>query len=182
MGTALAKALGTLFKKRPVSLLMVGLDGAGKTTILYKLKLGETPCTMPTIGFNGKLHAVEVITRGKLTMTVWDMGGQDKIRKLWSHYFHNIDAVIFVVDCSDRERLATCKSELDAMLADQLLATAPLVVVANKLDLDDAMSPCEVAEKLDLYSLRRRWYVQPACAVSGEGLESMLKWLARTLE
>jgi signal recognition particle GTPase len=54
MGSALARLLTSLFTKRPVSLLMVGLDGAGKTTILYKMKLGETPCTMPTIGFNGE--------------------------------------------------------------------------------------------------------------------------------
>ena len=182
MGTAVVRALGALFKKRPVSLLMVGLDGSGKTTVLYKLKLGETPCTVPTIGFNGTEHSVEVITRGKLTMTVWDMGGQDKIRKLWSHYFNNIDAVIFVIDSTDRERLPTCKSELSLLLSDPLLCSAPFVILANKQDLDEAMSPSEVADKLDLYSIKRRWYVQPACAVSGEGLETMLKWLGRALE
>lgn len=181
MGSALGRLLTSLFAKRPVSLLMVGLDGAGKTTILYKLKLGETLCTMPTIGFNGKAHAVEVITRGKLTMTVWDMGGQDKIRKLWRHYFSNIDAVIYVVDSIDRDRIDVCKEELQKLTKDPLLANAPIVVLANKQDLDEAMSPCEVAEKLDLYSLRGRWYIQPTCAVSGEGLESMLRWLSRTL-
>jgi small GTP-binding protein len=124
---------------------------------------------------------VEVITRGKLTMTVWDMGGQDKIRKLWRHYFHNVDAVIYVVDSIDRERIDICKEELDKLVRDPLLANAPIVVLANKQDLDEAMSPCEVAEKLDLYSLRRRWYIQPSCAMSGEGLESMLRWLSRTL-
>lgn len=114
-------------------------------------------------------------------MTVWDMGGQDKIRKLWRHYFHNVDAVIYVVDSIDRDRIDICKEELDKLVRDPLLANAPIVVLANKQDLDEAMSPCEVAEKLDLYSLRRRWYIQPSCAMSGEGLESMLRWLSRTL-
>ena len=115
-------------------------------------------------------------------MTVWDMGGQDKIRPLWIHYFHSADAVIFVVDSIDRDRISVCKEELDSLCAHPLLASAALVVLANKQDLDDAMSPCEVAEKLGLYSLKRKWYIQATCAVSGEGLESMLRWLTRTLE
>lgn len=79
---------------------MVGLDGAGKTTILYKLKLGEVVSTVPTIGFN-----VESVRHNRLEMDVWDIGGQEKIRPLWRHYFQGTDAVIFVVDSLDEERL-----------------------------------------------------------------------------
>ena len=78
----------------------VGLDAAGKTTILYKLKLGEIVTTIPTIGFN-----VETVEYKNISFTVWDVGGQDKIRPLWRHYFQNTQGLIFVVDSNDRERI-----------------------------------------------------------------------------
>ena len=72
---------------------MLGLDAAGKTTALYKLKMNEMVTTIPTIGFN-----VETLQHKNLEMTVWDVGGQDKIRQLWKHYYENTDALIFLVD------------------------------------------------------------------------------------
>ena len=80
--------------------VMVGLDAAGKTTLLYKLKMGEAVRTIPTIGFN-----VETVAHKKVDFTVWDVGGQDKIRRLWHHYYLGTNAVIFVVDSNDRERI-----------------------------------------------------------------------------
>ena len=94
----------------------VGLDAAGKTTILYKLKLGEVVTTIPTIGFN-----VEAIEYGNLTLTVWDIGGQDKIRPLWRHYYQSTQGVIFVVDSNDRDRVAEARDELHRMLAEDEL-------------------------------------------------------------
>merc|ERR1712100_372560 len=78
--------------KREMRILMVGLDAAGKTTILYKLKLGEIVTTIPTIGFN-----VETVEYKKINFTVWDVGGQDKIRPLWRHYYQNTQGLILVV-------------------------------------------------------------------------------------
>jgi small GTP-binding protein len=75
---------------------MVGLDAAGKTTILYKLMLGEVVTAIPTIGFN-----VETVEYKNIKFTVWDVGGQDTIRPLWVHYYQNTDAIIFVVDSQD---------------------------------------------------------------------------------
>merc|ERR1719207_194530 len=95
-------------------LLMVGLDAAGKTTILYKLKLGEVVTTIPTIGFN-----VETVEYKNLRMTVWDIGGQHKIRKLWRHYYEGTQGLIFVVDSSDRERIDEVREELSKMLEDE---------------------------------------------------------------
>ena len=92
--------------KLDARLCMVGLDAAGKTTILYKLKLGEVVTTIPTIGFN-----VEAIEYGNLTLTVWDIGGQDKIRPLWRHYYSDTQGVICVVDSTDRDRLSQAKDE-----------------------------------------------------------------------
>lgn len=89
----------------------VGLDAAGKTTILYKLKLGEIVTTIPTIGFN-----VETVEYKNICFTVWDVGGQDRIRPLWRHYFQNTQGLIFVVDSNDRERIAEAEKELQNMV------------------------------------------------------------------
>merc|ERR1711892_782152 len=99
MGLSFSSIFSGLFGKKDMRILMVGLDSAGKTTILYKLKLGEIVTTIPTIGFN-----VETVEYKNIGFTVWDVGGQDKIRPLWRHYFQNTQAVIFVVDSNDRER------------------------------------------------------------------------------
>merc|ERR1711907_45124 len=90
---------------------MVGLDAAGKTTILYKLKLGEVVTTIPTIGFN-----VETVEYKNISFTVWDVGGQDKIRPLWRHYYQNTQGIIFVVDSNDRERVGEAKDELNRVM------------------------------------------------------------------
>lgn len=90
---------------------MLGLDGAGKTTILFKLKLGEVVSSIPTIGFN-----VETVEYKNIKFTVWDVGGQDSIRAMWKHYYQNADALIYVVDSSDRNRFDTAKEVLQKML------------------------------------------------------------------
>lgn len=90
---------------------MLGLDGAGKTTILFKLKIGEVVSSIPTIGFN-----VETVEYKNIKFTVWDVGGQDSIRAMWKHYYQNADALIYVVDSSDRNRFNTAKDVLQKML------------------------------------------------------------------
>jgi len=92
---------------------MLGLDSAGKTTILYKLKLGQNVSTIPTVGFN-----VETVTFKKVKFNVWDVGGQDKIRPLWRHYFAGTQALIFVVDSSDHERIEEARTELMRIITD----------------------------------------------------------------
>jgi len=108
-------------------ILMVGLDAAGKTTILYKLKLGEVVTTIPTIGFN-----VETVDYKNISFTVWDVGGQDKIRPLWRHYYQNTQGLIFVVDSNDRDRIDAARDELHRMLGEDELREAVLLVFANK--------------------------------------------------
>jgi ADP-ribosylation factor protein 1 len=144
----------------------VGLDAAGKTTILYKLKLGEIVTTIPTIGFN-----VETVEYKNISFTVWDVGGQDKIRPLWRHYYQNTQGLIFVVDSNDKDRVGEAHDELHRMLSEDELREAIVLVFANKQDLPNAMSVAEVTDKLGLHSLRnRKWYIQATCATSGEGL------------
>jgi len=155
---------------------MLGLDAAGKTTILYKLKLGEVVSSVPTIGFN-----VETVEYKNIKFTVWDVGGQDKIRLLWRHYYQNTQGLIFVVDSSDKERVELAREELQRMLGEEELRDAVLLVFANKQDLG-VMSVAEVTEKLGLHTLRGRdWYIQGTCAMTGDGLYDGLDWLSKTV-
>ncbi|MEQ2180714.1 ADP-ribosylation factor 1, partial [Goodea atripinnis] len=177
MGNMFA-GLFKMFGKKEMRILMVGLDAAGKTTILYKLKLGEIVTTIPTIGFN-----VETVEYKNISFTVWDVGGQDKIRPLWRHYFQNTQGLIFVVDSNDRERCAEAREELLRMLAEDELRDAVLLVFANKQDLPNAMNAAELTDKLNLHSLRNRnWYIQATCATTGDGLYEGLDWLSNQLK
>jgi len=177
MGLTISTVFSRLFGKKQMRILMVGLDAAGKTTILYKLKLGEIVTTIPTIGFN-----VETVEYKNISFTVWDVGGQDKIRPLWRHYFQNTQGLIFVVDSNDRERINEAADELAKMLQEDELRESVLLVFANKQDLPNAMSPAEVTEKLGLGKLRnKRWYIQATRANQGQGLYEGLDWLSSEL-
>ena len=116
--------------------------------------------TIPTIGFN-----VETVEYKNIKFTVWDVGGQDKIRPLWRHYYQNTEGVIFVVDSNDLERVDAARKELEQMLAEDSLKDACVLVFANKQDLPNAMEVSEMADKLGLGSMRnRKWYIKGCCA------------------
>lgn len=177
MGQLISALFERFAGKKESRILMVGLDAAGKTTILYKLKLGEVVTTIPTIGFN-----VETVEYKKISFTVWDVGGQDKIRPLWRHYYQNTNGVIFVVDSNDRERIDQAREELNKMINEDELREAVVLVFANKQDLPNAMNAQELTEKLGLHTLRNRtWYIQSTCATTGDGLYEGLDWLSNTL-
>merc|ERR1711865_523649 len=179
MGLTFTKLFARLWSKKEMRILMVGLDAAGKTTILYKLKLGEVVTTIPTIGFN-----VETVEYKNISFTVWDVGGQDKIRPLWRHYYQNTQGLIFVVDSNDSDRIDAARDELHRMLNEDELRDAVLLVFANKQDLPNAMSAAEMTDKLGLHGLRpsyRQWYIQACCATTRDGLYEGLDWLSATL-
>mmetsp|Transcript_36565 Transcript_36565/g.63090 ORF Transcript_36565/g.63090 Transcript_36565/m.63090 type:complete len:239 (-) Transcript_36565:219-935(-) len=172
-------ALGRRKETKP---LMVGLDAAGKTTMLYKLRMGEVVTTIPTIGFN--LETVQYKSMKSLvSFTIWDVGGRDKLRPLWRHYYKQCNALIFVVDSNDRDRIGEAKEQLDKMYWEEEFKGVPLLVFANKQDLPDAMSAPEVADKLGLGALPndRRWFIQATCATTGDGLHEGLDWLQNAL-
>lgn len=98
MGPYIAKLLNS-FSDIKAKILMLGLDGAGKTTVLYQMKLHENIHSVPTIGFN-----VEQVDYKGLKFTIWDIGGQSKLIELWHHYYSNSDAIIYVLDTSDSDR------------------------------------------------------------------------------
>ena len=139
----------------PVRLLMLGLDAAGKTTILYKMKLNETVNTIPTIGFN-----VETLQYKNLEFNCWDIGGQFKLRNLWQHYFDNTQGLIYVVDSNDADRIQESAESLHMILNDEAMRGVPVLVYANKMDLPNALTVPQISERLGLLNLRdRKWQV-----------------------
>lgn len=160
-------------------ILMLGLDAAGKTTVLYKLKLNETVSTIPTIGFN-----VETVTPVKnLTLTIWDVGGQEKIRPLWRHYYQGTNGLIFVIDSSDITRIAEAREELFGIIDSEEFVGVPVVVLANKQDLPSAMKASQMVEKLGLTTHKRNpWHVQETCAKTGDGLYEGLEKLVKMVK
>ena len=144
MGLTISKLFERFLGKKDMRILMLGLDAAGKTTILYKLKLGEVVSSVPTIGFN-----VETLEFKNIKFTVWDVGGQDKIRLLWKHYYQNTQGLIFVVDSLDKERIGIAREELQRMLSEEEMRDAAVLVFANKQD-QATMTVPEITEKLGL--------------------------------
>lgn len=158
-------------------ILLLGLDAAGKTTLLYKTKIGELVHTVPTIGFN-----VEEVKVKNLSMTVWDVGGQHTIRALWRYYYQGSHAIIWVLDSADAERMDEARDTLQELLAEDSLTGIPLIVFANKQDMPKAMPVAEVAEALNISSVYNRpWHIQACCAASGDGIYEGFDWLSETL-
>ena len=112
---------------------------------------------------------------------VWDVGGQDKIRKLWHYYFQGTNGLIYVVDSSDRDRIQDAKDELEKMLQEPEMENVVLLVLANKQDLPNAMTATEITEKLELQQVRQKWFIQPTVAPTGDGLYEGLDWMSRSL-
>lgn len=164
---------------REIRLLLLGLDAAGKTTILYKVKLGsEVVTTIPTIGFN-----VEKLNVRGTIVTAWDVGGRSKMRPLFRHYYAGTDGVVFVVDSNDMDRMDQARDELHRAMNDIELRGKPLLVMCNKQDLPNAQSPDVISENLELASLRKNQICKAVgcCATTGEGLQQGLGWICDTL-
>ncbi|XP_071349588.1 ADP-ribosylation factor 4-like [Trachinotus anak] len=176
MGVIISHIFSRFTSKTPVRILMVGLDAAGKTTLLYRLKLAEVVTTIPTVGFN-----VETVEYKNVSFTVWDVGGQTVIRPLWRHYYTNTQGLIFVIDSNDPERIKEAAHELHGMLEEDELRGVAILVFANKQDLPRAMSVSDVTTALGLSGISQPWFVQASCAVSGTGLVEGLDWLSNQI-
>ncbi|CAK77377.1 unnamed protein product (macronuclear) [Paramecium tetraurelia] len=153
---------------------MIGLDAAGKTTILNRLKLGKIEYQIPTIGYN-----LETIQNKKFEIISWDIGGADKIRILWINYLQKSQGIIYVIDCFDKERMDQAKTELHKMLLE--LVEQPLLIFANKQDLVK-MNPEELVVELAMQNYSKNWHIQPCCSSTGEGLQEGLNWMEEQLQ
>ncbi|KAH3757278.1 ADP-ribosylation factor 4 [Pelomyxa schiedti] len=168
-------------KSKPLEqrVMMVGLDSAGKTTVLHRLHKGERVDTEPTLGFN-----VEVIEHTGAKLTIWDLGGQEKIRPCWREYFMLANGVIFVVDASEPSRFKEATNELTKIMQAPSLKTAPLLVFANKQDNPGAVTADQLRTDLGLDDLAtgRPYLVQQANARDGVGLWEGMEWLIDRLK
>ncbi|CCW59611.1 unnamed protein product [Phytomonas sp. EM1] len=157
---------------REPRILILGLDNAGKTSILRKLSDEDPTTTQATQGFNIKL-----IECDGFKLNMWDIGGQKAIRAYWPNYFDEVDCLIYVVDAADKRRLDETAAELDTLLKEEKLREVPVLIFSNKCDLATASSPEHVSTVLNLHLLRdRTWSIQKCSAKTGEGLHEGLKW------
>ncbi len=156
-------------------ILVLGLDNAGKTTILKKLSDDDISTITPTQGFN-----IKSLNHDGFKLNVWDIGGQKAIRPYWRNYYEQTDAMVYVIDSADRKRVEETGLELANLLEEDKLSGVPVLVLANKQDLVTALSPDEVADGLNLYAIRDRpWQIQACSAKSGEGLQDGMEWLVK---
>lgn len=160
-----------------VHVVVVGLDSAGKTSLLYRLKLKEFVKTIPTKGFNTEKIRVPVGASRAVTFQVWDVGGQEKLRPLWKSYTRRTDGIVFVVDSAEQERAEEAKVELHRITRTSENQGVPVLVLANKQDLDSALSVGEVAKLLSAHELSAPHHVQGVSAVDGRGLQAGLEKL-----
>ncbi|XP_029970871.1 ADP-ribosylation factor-like protein 14 [Salarias fasciatus] len=169
--------MGQLISKQPqVEVLLLGLDNAGKSTLLYKLKHNMSVSTVPTIGFNVEMLEAKK-NRKSIGVTVWDVGGQGQMREHWPSFHANASAVVFVVDSADQERMKEARHELEATLGSEQLRGRPVVLVANKQDVNGALTVTEMKDKFNLKKLctGRDWFIQPCSATTGFGVEEAFK-------
>ncbi|CAD5117836.1 unnamed protein product [Dimorphilus gyrociliatus] len=156
-------------------LVILGLDSAGKSTVLYRLKFDQYVDNVPTVGFNlEKIRSSAGRSKGTV-FQVWDVGGQEKTRSLWKSYSRSADGVLFVVDSADEERLEEARMELHRFANLKESLAVPIMVLANKQDLPSALSADQVGEKLNLNRLPQSKIcdILEICAVTGDGLESV---------
>lgn len=188
MGVLFSNLYQKLFGKDEFRIVIIGLDNAGKTSILTRLHSGYVPNTIPTIGFN-----VETIKfNDKTELVSWDIGGQAKIRPLWRHYFENTQGVIFVIDSCDEKRMESpshderedsVEFELGKVARDDLLSKACFLIFANKQDMKGSLSAKDVAQKIQLNKTLKQhpWFIQGCSAVTGDGLFEGLEWLVKEI-
>ena len=183
-------------KEKEVRLLMLGLDNAGKTTILKKFNGEDINEIAPTLGFN-----IKTLDHRGFKLNIWDVGGQKSLRSYWRNYFEATDGLIWVVDSADKRRLEDCKRELQALLGEERLLGATLLVFANKQviqgqikcddlsscdqslldtaqDLPGSLSPEEIRNVLELEKIKtHHWQIVACSAVTGNNLLEGVDWI-----
>ena len=177
MGFIFSKILEFFSRSRnKFKIILLGIQNAGKTTILYRLAIGQLVKTTPTIGSN-----VEEISYNNVKLQAWDLGGQESSRSVWEIYFVNTDAIIYVIDTHD-ETYDDSKEQFYKLLKNDTLKNAIILIYANKQDLPGAKSVAEIIQIYGLDNIKDHiWHIQPCSAQTGEGLITGMKWLSDQL-
>ncbi|KAJ3411631.1 ADP-ribosylation factor-like protein 2 [Chytridiales sp. JEL 0842] len=165
-------------REKEMRILMLGLDNAGKTTILKRINGEDVSTISPTLGFN-----IKTLEHGEYKLNIWDVGGQKSIRSYWRNYFEQTDGLVWVVDSADRpDRLEDCKKELHALLKEERLAGASLLIFANKQDLPSALTKDQIAEILELDKIStHHWHIEGCSAMVGDNLLCGMDWIVEDI-
>lgn len=164
-------------KEKEIRILVLGLDNAGKTTIMRRMNGDPIDTISPTLGFN-----ISTLEFDGYKVNFWDIGGQRTIRPYWRNYFEQTDGIVWVVDSADRERMNDCANELKGLLKEDRLAGASLLVFANKQDIEGALSGEQIQDALQLGLLTtHHWAIKPCSAVTGDNLLDGLQWLIQDI-
>lgn len=179
--TRIGFALGLL--KHPASVLVIGLDNSGKTTLIQHLKASSAGSASqevtPTVGFQ-----VEEFSKGKINFTVYDMSGQGRYRSLWEAYYADVQAIIFVLDSTDKVRMCVAKDELATLLEhkDIHASLCPMLFFANKSDVPGALTNEECMQEMNLFNIRDRpWHMRSSNAITGDGVSEGIEWLSEEI-
>ena len=177
MGFIFSKILDFFSRSRSTfKIIILGIQNAGKTTILYRLSLGQLVQTTPTIGSN-----VEEISYNNVKLQAWDLGGQESTRSVWDVYFVNTDAIIYVIDTHDTN-YEESKNQFYKLLENEALKNTVILIYANKQDLSGAKGVNEIIQIYELDKIKNHiWHIQPCSAQTGEGLVTGMKWLSDQL-
>jgi len=158
-------------------IVLLGLDNAGKTTLLKQLASEDVNTITPTQGFN-----IKSITCQGMKLNVWDIGGQRKIRTFWKKYLENTDLLIYVIDSADKKRFEETGVELSELIEEENLKGVPVLIYANKQDLATASPASDIAEGLNLHTYRdRMWQIQACSAVTAEGVQDGMNWICNNV-
>ncbi|KAH5501256.1 hypothetical protein HBI52_173730 [Parastagonospora nodorum] len=162
-------------KDKEMRILMLGLDNAGKTTIVKKIMNEDVNSVSPTLGF-----IIKTIEYDGYKLNIWDVGGQKTLRTYWKNYFEKTDTLIWVVDATDRERIEDCRHELAGLLQEERLSGASLLVFKNKSDVPGAMTEDEVREGLRLEAIKtHKYHIITCSAMTGMNLQEGLEWVVQ---
>jgi GTP-binding protein SAR1 len=173
------KALG--FEGKEGSLVVLGLDNAGKTTLLHRLRTGGDVRSFPP---TDRPHQTEKFECQNIKFQAWDMGGHEAVRHLWEDYVCECSAVLFLIDAADTKRLEEASFELDALIGEKIVKGLPVAILLNKCDLEDeAMSTTEICKRIQYGDLQRMQgedniSIFRISVLRGEGYQSAFRWIA----
>ncbi|KAL4956784.1 ADP-ribosylation factor family-domain-containing protein [Aspergillus filifer] len=162
-------------KDKEMRILMLGLDNAGKTTIVKQIMREDVTTVSPTLGF-----IIKTIDFDGYQLNIWDVGGQKTLRSYWKNYFEKTDTLVWVVDATDRLRVEDCRDELAGLLLEERLMGASLLVFLNKTDVEGCMTQDEVRQNLQLDAIKtHKWTILPCSAITGKNLHEGLDWVVQ---
>eukprot|EP00917_Polyrhabdina_sp_WS-2016_P011101 GHVP01024343.1.p1 GENE.GHVP01024343.1~~GHVP01024343.1.p1 ORF type:complete len:178 (-),score=28.65 GHVP01024343.1:91-624(-) len=175
--------LWTMIKKERIEesrlrILILGLDNSGKSTVVKRLMNEDIEMVTPTFGFE-----IKTVLRDNRTLDIWDIGGQKSIRPYWQSCFDSTDAVIWVVDSTDLSRIDSSKDELLSLMSQNRLRFTPLLILANKQDIEGAASPSEIRSFMGVNSLEAdKICVFGTSAHTGIGIMEGFDWLVASIK